>query len=284
MLWCDGSAPARQSLVDALAPLADLRTLHLSAPTGDLDLAPLLQLPQLSCLLFRDCPSLAQCAVVKRLVALTVMHTNGRPWDRAALLELLRPPHSLQRLQAIEFRYEAVDPPLLEGLLSLPALTALQPQSLAPECWAGLGGLSQLRTLSVGWADEFTAEQRSALESSLNSLPRLSDLELTLSADARVGGQPIDLRLAALSSLRAESVLLPSLSFLQRSPRLESLRLTQCGMPSSDEALQSLRSFAPQLRRLELDRCVRLRDEQESALRPPSALLPALTKFSYARP
>jgi hypothetical protein len=275
---------ANQALVDGLTALADLRTLRLNTAAADLDLSPLLQLSRLSRLHTFDRVSLAQCAVIKRLAALTALESGRGYCDCAVLLQLLRPPHSLQRLQAIEFRFETVDPPLLEGLLSLPALTELWADLVQPDCWAGLGGLTRLQRLRVGWCQIFSSAQRSALESSLHSLPRLSDLELTLSADARVGGQPIDLRLAALSSLRAESVLLPSLGFLQLSPRLDSLRLIQCGMPSADEVLRSLRSFAPQLRRLELDRCVRLTDEQHSALRPLSVLLPALSEFAYERP
>ena len=104
-LSCDGSilAPmlANQALVDGLAALADLRTLRLNTAAADLDLAPLLQLPLLSCLLLLHCPSLAQCSVLRRLDALTALHTNRCSWDRAALLELLRPPHALQQLQEI---------------------------------------------------------------------------------------------------------------------------------------------------------------------------------------
>ena len=208
------------------------------------------------------------------------MHTNRCTWERGALLELQWPPHALQRLQAIEFRFETVDPPLLAGLLSLPALTELQPAYVLLECWAGLGGLSQLRSLSVDWADDCTAEQRSALESSLNSLPQLAELFVALALDECVGGPPLALRLPALLSLDLRCVRLPSLSFLQHAPLVERLHLARCGEMAADEALQSLRSFAPRLRRLELDRCVRLTDEQEWLLRPPSALLPALAGFA----
>ena len=60
--------------------------------------------------------------------------------------------------------------------MSLPALTALRPAYVLPECWAGMGGFTELRSLAVDWADDFTAE--AALSDSLNSLPQLTDLSV----------------------------------------------------------------------------------------------------------
>ena len=53
---------------------------------------------------------------------------------------------------------------------------------------------------------------------------------------------------------------------------------------SADDALRCLQSFAPQLRRLSLLSCLGLSVEQHSALRPPSALLPALVRLVYEPP
>lgn len=68
------------------------------------------------------------------------------------------------------------------------------------------------------------------------------------------------------------------LSFLQHSPRLERLVLSE---RTAADTLHSLQTFTPcQLRSLEHDRCVRLSDEQESALHLPTlVLLPQLSEF-----
>ena len=69
---------------------------------------------------------------------------------------------------------------------------------MQPECWAELGGLSRLQRLRVGWCQIFTGAQQSALESSLNSLPQLSELSVYLWSHRNVEGLPLSLRLAAL--------------------------------------------------------------------------------------
>jgi hypothetical protein len=171
--------------------------------------------------------------------------------------------------------------PRMLGLLHLPALTALEPDMLAPECWADLNGCPQLRSLTVCWLLSFTAEDRTALENSLSALPRLAHLRLHLPDSNELAGVPLNLRQPALRSLSLRGLCLPSLGFLQHSPLLESMCLINCGMSSADVALENLGAYAPQLRSLELDSVGHLCNEQVSALRPPSALLPALSHFVY---
>jgi hypothetical protein len=281
-LGCDGAVSARQALIDALPMLADLHTLHLNMTADDLNLAPLLHLPRLSRLDLYRPPSLVQCTVVKRLAELTALEANLRFWNRAALLQLLEPPHSLQRLRDLELGpCETVDPPLLAALLTLPALTEMQPAYVAPECWAALSHLGQLRSLHVGWGESFTAAQQSALESALRALPQLTRLCIDLERDAQFDGPPLDLRLPGLISAELRHLRLLSLDFLRHSPLLTELDLDECRQMGADDALRCLQSFAPQLRRLSLLGCLDLSAEQHSALRPPSALLPALVEFSF---
>ena len=52
---------------------------------------------------------------------------------------------------------------------------------------------------------------------------------------------------------------------------------------AADDTMRCLQSFAPQLRSLSLDECACLSAEQEAQLQPPSALLPALTEFTFDR-
>ena len=155
---------------------------------------------------------------------------------------------------------------------------------MQPECWAGLGGLTRLQRLRVGWFQIFTGAQQSALESSLNSLPQLSELSVYLWSHRNVECPPLALRLPALRILSLHSVCLPSLSFLQHSPLLEKLDLAGCVGMSADDTVHSLQTFAQRLRRLRLYFSVRLSAEQEAALRPPSPLLPALTDFIHTKP
>jgi hypothetical protein len=271
-------------IVDALPSAPSLRTVKLHFSIDDLDLSPLVRLAQLSDLHVTRAPSLAQCAAVKQLAALTRLDITPHIWDRAALLELLRPPHALQWLQELSFFHQTLDPPLLAALLSLPALTHLGPRETEPECWAGLGGFAQLNKLSVCWNGSFTAAQRSALESSVHSLPHLSDLSLNLPFDSESDAPPFAQRLPTLLSLELRCVRLPSLAFLQHSPLLETLLVSYCPRMRADDTLHCLRSFALRLRSLSLNECVRLSVDQVRLLRPPSALLPGLSNFSYFPP
>ena len=272
---------ARQAVVDALPSAPSLQTIKLNFITDDLDLSPLLQLPQLSDLRMHKSPSLEQCAAVKQLAALTKLNLTSKTWDRDALLALLQPPHALQHLQDLSFGNHTLDPPVLDALLTLPAFTRLHLRQIEPECWAGLGGFAQLKKLTVIWPEPFTAEQRSALQSSLDALPHLTDLFLGLRFDSQVDGPPLTLRLPALRSLDLGCVRLPSLAFLQHSPLLEKLYVSYCPQMSADDTLRCLQSFAPQLRFLSLNGCACLSADQVRLLRPPSALLPGLSKLAY---
>jgi len=95
--------------------------------------------------------------------------------------------------------------------------------------------------------------------------------------DRRTEGPPLLLRLPALRRLRLLFLFVPSLGLLQHSPLLEELRLRDCREMSAAVVMSSLRAHPPRLLRvLELIICVELSEEQQSLLRPPSALLPAL--------
>jgi len=278
--------PVDQSLIDVLPALPALSALHFGEGMIDgLDLSPLVQLLQLRFLQLWESPPLSQCADIKRMAALTALNFFAYSWTRDALLALLQPPHALQRLQDSAARFAVtVDPPLLEGLLHLPALTTLQAGTLRPECWAGVGGLTQLRTLYVNFSGDFTAVQLSALQSSLHALPHLSDLAVNLKSDCESDAPPLELRLPALRQLTLGGVRLPSLAFLQHSPLLAALLVSKCPQMSADDTLRWLRTAAPPLRFLGFHHSVRLSPEEESLRRPPSALLPVLTQFSYSAP
>ena len=120
--------------------------------------------------------------------------------------------------------------------------------------------------------------------SPLVRLPQLTDLWLNLPFDSESAAPPFALRLPALLSLDLRCVRLPSLAFLQHSPRLESLFVSYCPRMRADDTLHCLRSFTPRLRSLSLNECARLSADQVRLLRPPSALLPALSKFSFFPP
>jgi hypothetical protein len=291
-LSCPSSVPLpfRQALVDALPSLPQLVALRLSLAAPDLDLTPLTQLPMLSRLRLEHRLTAEQCSVVKQLPALVALDSGGERWDPAALLELLAPPHSLERLEELDLHAAAVDPPLLAGLLSLPSLSSLQPSSIAPECWAELGGLARLRSLCLTWAGPFSAAQRAALGASLARLSsRLWHLTLKLMADGGVEGPPLHLlRLHSAPTLPLRSLQLyylrvPSLAFLQHTPLLERLVLADCREVSADDVMRCLRAHPPpRLSELVLARSCLLSGGQQEDLHPPSSLLPALKHFSYS--
>jgi hypothetical protein len=272
----------RQSLLDALPSLPALHALRLEMGTDELDLSPLLRLPQLRDLYLYSHPSQPQCAVIKQLSTLTSLQLSCSTMDPDALLRLLTPPHSLQLLQRLPGR-RVLNLAALSALHQLPALTELSPIHMKPECWAGLSAFTPLRSLHLDWADPFTAAQQSSLESALNSLPHLSDLELCLANHSYgPGAAPLCLRLPALRRLILDSFALLSTSFLQQSPLLERLELLRCKRMSAEDLLGFLRAHPPaQLKMLILAGSVSLSDEQQAALRPPSALLPSLVHFFY---
>ena len=79
------------------------------------------------------------------------------------------------------------------------------------------------------------------------------------------------------------SVRLPSLAFLQHSPRLERLTLVSCAELTAADLLGCLRT-RPLLALLELHvyQCVDLSTHEQAELRPPSELLPGLQSFGFA--
>jgi hypothetical protein len=234
---------ARQAILDVLPRLSHLSDLQLRMLTADADLSPLLHLsPRLKRLDLRLPLTRSQCSAIKQLAALTTLECSSGQW-RDTLIELCQPPHSLLHLRRLALDTLTVDPPLLAALRRLPALTELRPDRIAPECWAGLAHMTQLRTLRVRWSPSCTNEQRAELQSSLNALPALSDLTLQLEcypsflrgeADVNLSldplllaeTAPLNLRLPALRKLHLQSMRLSSLGgFLHHAPMLEELAL-----------------------------------------------------------
>ena len=123
-------------------------------------MAPLMQLPQLQRLCLANHTSMVQRAVIKQLGSLASLDSTFDGSKRDESLWLLQPAHALQRLQELPLSADTVDPQLLELLGQLPTLTALPAVSIEPDCWAGLGGLSQLRTLQVSRPGDFTPLQQ----------------------------------------------------------------------------------------------------------------------------
>jgi hypothetical protein len=267
--------PISQALVDALLTLPVLNALQLGSAFSAVHLAPLLQLPRLSSLSLWADLSDEQIAVIKQLGGLSSLEP-GHGWKSATLLQLLTPPHSLQRLEEVTIAPdEIVEQPLIAALMQLPVLTSLKADRVRPGCWAGLGGLTQLRTLWLGWPYSSALSDCSVLASSINAMPLLTDLRIELSR-----GGSFALRLPALRRLELFNTNVPSLSCLHHSPLLESLRLSACRHLDIDELAQCLHTHAPQLRCLHIDRGQNLIDEQ-SALVALRALLPALGEFKY---
>ena len=267
--------PISQALVDALPTLPVLSALQLGSAFSAVHLAPLLQLPRLSSLGLWADVSDEQIAVIKQLGGLSSLEP-GHGWKCATLLQLLTPPHSLQRLQEVSIAPdEIVEQPLIAALLQLPALTSVKADRVKPGCWAGLGGLTQLRTLWLGWPYSNALSDCSVLVSSLNAMPLLTDLRIELSR-----GGSFALHLPALRRLELYNTNVPSLSCLQHSSLLESLRLSSCKHLDIDELAQCLHTHAPQLRCLHVDRGQNLSDEQ-SALVTLRLRLPSLMEFKY---
>lgn len=274
------SPDSRQAKVDALLALSSLSDVRVDLRGAELDLSPLLRLPHLQRIHVTGSPQATQCGVLKRLSALTVY--AGWMNSTAALTELLQPPHSLQRLEEIEIGTDAIDSAILAALSQLPAFAVLRPKCIPPECWAGLAKLPRLRELRLTWVRSFTSAQLASLSVALAQLPFLADFSIKLAEDRRVDGPPLTLALPALRALCLRWLRVPSLSFLQRTPLLESLTLVKCLDVTETDLMASLRAFPPpRLLDLRIHSCRTLSDEAEAALRPPSLLLPSLTEFIY---
>ena len=273
-------ADSGQALVDALPALQDLAKLHLlKFNNPSLDVSPLRQLPLLGHLTLETYLTPTQCTELKEISTLTSIDYGQCASDGSERM-LFIPPHRLQRLERINLRAVSIDLPTLDALLHLPSLRVLQSDDVQPECWGGLGGLTQLHTLSLHLYDPFTSAQLALLGHSLSSLPHLSDLDITLPGDADFASPALALRMPALRRLIVFQLRVPSLEFIRHSPQLELLCLHQCTDMSAADVMACLRAHPPPcLHTLGLFNCVplQLSDDQWAALQPPSALLlPAL--------
>jgi len=132
------------------------------------------------------------------------------------------------------------------------------------------------------------------LQASLNALPHLTDLNLTLDCDFRMHVKnprlPLSLQLPALRRLELNGVRVSSFAFLQHSPLLEELTLKGSKSRSGfvqpfAEAFEVLRLHTPLLHSLSFVGVMRLSDDQQALymLRPPSALLSQLHTLGWSR-
>jgi hypothetical protein len=295
----DKDAIVLQPLLNAL-PCAAIRleSLGIMAWGGAslLDWSPLLQLSQLASLRVNHTPSPPQLAVVKQLYGLTELDVMDGHWTREDLRSLLSDsdgPHQLQRLQKISMQECTLDVESMQILLTLPALTELQPYQLDPRCFPLLHSFSKLRRLRVAPQFGFLpAADASELLSSLRALSNLLSLEIIgRLLSASIKGTMIDGLAAAVPQLRELRLRwfspLPSLSRLAACTQLRSLHLTDCGRKdgeSNADLLQLLSSLRHLERCFVINCGLRLSDEQRAQLTPPSVLIPSLQHFEWSEP
>jgi hypothetical protein len=281
-------------LIDALPSSAiGLQSLHVHI-SGDktlLDLAPLLQLPELTSLhVYPSGLSRPHMAVVRQLRNLTALDVNGYAWQREELLALLADgAHQLQRLQKINIIDSVtLDVELLQVLLTLPSLTELEPCGIQTHCFPLLRSFVKLRKLFISpRAVDNTAVVE--LLSSLRALSELTSLRVGgFVADAVVVNALMDGLGAAVPQLRELSFCyfnaLPSLAAVSACTQLRALRLTNCERErgqSLDDILQLILSLR-HLESVEVVRCrLPLTAAQCMQFAPPSALAPSLKTFDW---
>jgi hypothetical protein len=256
-----------------------------------LDWAPLLQLPQLTSLSVNHSPSPPQLAVVKQL-CLTALDVSEGHCPREHLRALLADgPHQLQRLQKINMQECSLDVESMQMLLTLPALTELEPWSLDPRCFPLLRSFAKLRRLRILPPFGILSESDAAeLLSSLSALPTL----ISFAIDGRplsaiIKETLIDAIGAAVPQLHELCLrhfsLLPSLSRLAALTQLRSLHLVECARQSRNSTHNVL-ELLPSLRHLErfsVTHCrLQLSDEQRALFTPPSVLVPSLKQFEWS--
>jgi Leucine-rich repeat (LRR) protein len=205
-----------QRLINALPSSAPaIQSLTLMQNDAHIDLAPLLQLPQLTRLVTQYLEPF-QLAVVKQLSGLTDVSIANGGWSAEELRALLcNGTHHLQRLQRINLREVTLDVGTVHSLQTLTGLTELAPRSVDPSCFPLLRSLCTLRKLCIacnfGTFDQAAAV---ALLASLRALSNLTSFELK----GRHSG-PI-----------AQQMLLVGLVIAV--PRLRELSLTSCTLRS----------------------------------------------------
>ena len=286
-----------QLLLDALPAMKGLEQLSLTpavdiepSHSAEMSLEPLLQLPRLTHL-ERDLGRLtvSQLRIIQQISTLQSFSLGVARWSAAQLSALCRPPHRLQQLQEVDLRWTDINEAAMAELICLPALTTLQPDSLAPSAIAFLPRLPRLQRLrlclgSIAYAASREAE-KSALVSALSACEALTHLTLAYGeCTESFGDQLISMEaVPRLRSLVIYSCSLPSLRFLAHAPNLKKLCLLGCKDVRPGHVVD-VGAFAPQLQRLRVEDCpgLQLDDAEERMLTPPGALgLPRIHEFDY---
>jgi hypothetical protein len=113
-------------------------------------------------------------AALKQISQLRDLDSN---LESDTLIKLGQPPHSLQ-LERIHMATIRVKEPVMRGLLHLPTLTELEPQSLLPAAWPLLPQLPMLRRLCVHYGDGLTGANTTLLATALSGCRALTELSL----------------------------------------------------------------------------------------------------------
>jgi hypothetical protein len=284
-----------QQLINALPSSAGgLHTFKLSPLRAtQIDLAPMLQLPHLTCLWPRLPLSSPQRAVVRQLRGLTELDLGGGEGPTKALRLLLsESSHQLQQLQQVNVREVDITIAWAHALMTLPNLTELQPMSIGPRCFPLLRSFTHLRTLCIVPTSDGLSVDEAAVSALLSSLGALSSL-ISLKVSGRkslphvqrmlldgLAATMTQLQELTLSHFHAVSMLC-----LRACAHLRSLRIEFSDLHISEsvaDVLQLVRSLR-HLESFHVRECKgTLGAEQRAQLRPPSSLVPSLQEFSWS--
>jgi hypothetical protein len=249
-----------------------------------IDLAPLFPLSHRTSLFVSQELPESQLSVVKQMRSLVGLSLNhGGPVDdvKDLLALLAEEPHQLQRLEKISTNFIDLDDEMMQGLITLPNLTELEPATMEPNCFPLLRSFSKLRTLHLRptGGSAVGAAEASALLSSLRAMPDLTSFEFRHWAEEDSSQsqsqtsvlaflQPLLDGLGTVAPQLRELSLsdcgrLPRLHGLRTCTQLRKLKLCSCfraaasdttASQSSDDVLQLLQSLR-HLERIEVDSC-----------------------------
>ena len=216
-----------------------------------MDLAPLFPLSHRTSLFVSQELPESQLSVVKQMRSLVSLSLNhGGPVDDVkdllALLAEAEEPHQLQRLERISMNSIDLDDEGMQGLVTLPNLTELEPGAIHPSCFSLLCSFSKMRTLHLRPTDGSTvgAAEAAVLLSSLRAMPDLTSFEFRHWAEEN----------SSQSQTSVLAFLQPLLDGLGSvAPQLRELSLSDC---SRLPPLHGLRTCT-QLRKLKLCGCFR---------------------------
>ena len=297
---------AQTHLLRALWPCRSLTQLSITLrPECRLSIEALLDLPTLQILAFdiesasdendeQVCFDEEQMSVVKQLpnlrrltlrdsrrdLQLGDLFMNGWPRWLCSL------PHRLQQLQELDLSRLSLRPEHVELLhIGLPALTALEPDSIHHPALILLPKFaSRLRTLNLRVDIGFAAVVGASLFlPHLTPCSRLTELTLCDCAFSEAEAETLCRALPDLKVLELQTVGWPSFEPLRHLPQLESFSLQRA--TGADFPLHMVAEHFAPLKRLRALSLIAMNGDPDSpaiaALRPPSALLPALVHFRF---